>query len=488
MTRSSKRIRSLSATLGAAVVCILCAAPAAAQDATADEAAASDSIALGDWQLRPSLQLRSRFEARRNPFDTGGRNADLPGENTSNGIRSPFVRDQWSVLERARIGLSADRNQFRAMLQIQDARVWGGTSPVSPDQRDTLPNTSAHQAFAELHGTGTHASALRVGRQEIQWGEGRLVGRSDWSPTGRSLDAARAILVVGDFDLDAFASVLVAPGALPPEARQGGLGGAEGPGAQLYGLRIAWNIAPLLKLEVNQLGRFAREPTQLLVMPSDLYLAGVRLSGHWLALDYSLEGAYELGRMAVPGDTPSIQAYAGAARVEASTGLFWDMKLGAQASYASGQKSDTTRVTRFDPILPDVHTAHGLMNLYAWSNVMEAAGTLRLNPLRDGQVLLAYRYVALAEPGDAWQSAALLRIGSAASNTSRTLGHELDFAFRYSPWTPVAIDLGYGAFLTGAAGKAILAAAGRGEHDSSGAVTAPNLQHFGYLMATMTIP
>jgi hypothetical protein len=462
---------------------LLCSSPAEAQTAptTGGEPVAEDAVSLGDWLLRPTLQLRARIEGRRRPFDSG-----------------TFQRpdNQWFVHERSRLGLAIERSMFRAVMQLQDARVWGETSAMASDGRDRVPNTGVHLAYGELRDNAANPTFLRIGRQEIQWGEGRLIGRSDWSLTGRSLDAARGVLVLGKFDIEGFASILSPPGALPPSAQNtagsddtsASASKNEGPGAQLHGLRVAWHIAPLLHVELNGLARIVRQPAPSYLTPSDLYLAGLRFSGRHLWLDYGLEGAYELGRIATTrttgatrtGTIDDIRAFAGAARAEISTGVLWKMKIGAQGSYASGQKPGDSTVTRFDPVLPDVHTAHGPMGVYAWSNVIEGAGYLKFTPMREGQLLLGYRYVAMAQPKDDWRSSELVLIGRDTTNGSRFLGHELDVSLRYDPWAPLRLCAGYGAFLLGDGGKAVLRATGRDDN--------AKIQHWGYLQATLTVP
>lgn len=80
----------------------------------------------------------------------------------------------------------------RAVARIQDSRGYGdpvlGADSISEVLR-------AHEAFLEL-GTGISGinARLRMGRQEIALGNERLIGRDDWSPTGRSFDAARVLL------------------------------------------------------------------------------------------------------------------------------------------------------------------------------------------------------------------------------------------------------------------------------------------------------
>ena len=482
-----KRTCQVAAIAGAAFA-VLFSAPSKVRAQTADthggETSPNDALRMGEWSLRPLLELRTRAEARRNPFDTGGFVRASDTQTVIGGrIWTPAVENQWFVHERARIGLAAERGALRAVVQMQDARAWGDTPPMQVDGRDVSPATSVKLAYAEVREQTPKGSFLRVGRQEIQWGEGRLLGRSDWSLTGRSLDAARGVYVIGSFDLEGFSSILSMPGALPPAVSRSGemaptATEPEGPGAQLHGARVAWHVAPLLAIELQSLARFVRQPAPSQLTPSDLYVAGLRASGRSQRFEYSAEGAYQFGRVASVGENVSIRAFAGAARAELTTGPFWKMRIGVQGAYASGQKPGEQSITRFDPILPDVHTTHGPMGLYAWSNVIEGAGWLRFVPFRESQLLLGYRYVALARPSDTWTSASLVRIGTLEDNTSRHLGHEIDAGFRWSPWGPLALGAGYGAFVTGEGAKAILHAQGRGS---------PELQHFGYVQATMVM-
>jgi hypothetical protein len=492
MTTMSKLPHTVAAGLFGATLLATAQARAQSSEAAASEATPTDAIAVGEWLLRPTLQLRARGEARRNPFDTGGTAlspaAALPASAQSLSP-PPAVRNQWLVMERARIGLSAERGPLRAVVELQDARVWGENVPGSADGRDALPNTGARLAFGELRGQGERASFLRLGRQELVWGEGRLIGRNDWSPTGRSLDALRGTLVLGDFDLEALAAVLVAPGALPPEASRGAGTAPEGPGAQLYGTHVTWHLAPLLEIEAAVLGRFVREPTHGLLTPSDLVAIDLRLCGRWLGLTYSAEIVHEYGRVAAIGSNRDIDAYAGVARVGYDTGVLGHLTLGAQAAYASGQKPGSDKVTRFDPILPDVRGVHGAMGLYGWSNMAELGASVGFTPWRESRVTLGWRNVSLAEPSDQWVSASLLSIGRDPGNGARTLGNEIDAALAYSPWEPLSLATGYGLFVTAEGAKAVLVRTGRVEADDRGrAGAAPGLQHYGYLQATLTVP
>ncbi len=210
-----------------------------------------DSIAVGAWTFRPSLEVRIRGEYRRHPFDAGGDVYDptaVLAEDYQSSLpkvtaTQPQVYNQYFVTERARLGLGVDRGPVTAVVTLQDARVWGdvgSTQLVAPGE-PVPPAFAPYEAYLELHTRSGRHVFLRVGRQKLMWGDGRLVGANDWSITGRSLDAARFGFQAGDFDVETFAAMLSTPGRYTPPSTSGvaAAGGtenlAEGSGAQLSG-------------------------------------------------------------------------------------------------------------------------------------------------------------------------------------------------------------------------------------------------------------
>src|SRR5690242_148511 len=101
-TRAAGRARCVFA--GLVLAGSLFAAPAAAQSPPA----APEKIAVGDWQLAPSMEVRVRGEYRRDAPDLGG--LDFFGRPSSR------VRDAWVAMERSRIGLGAEHGAVRAQI------------------------------------------------------------------------------------------------------------------------------------------------------------------------------------------------------------------------------------------------------------------------------------------------------------------------------------------------------------------------------------
>src|SRR5207237_455344 len=102
--------------------------------------------------------------------------------------------DVWSISERIRLGLAVDRGPVTAVLKLQDARILGGSAfsgvpvfPIAPPGNGIAP----YEAYLDLHARTGRPMFLRLGRQAVAWGDGRLIGTNDFTVTGRSLDAAR---------------------------------------------------------------------------------------------------------------------------------------------------------------------------------------------------------------------------------------------------------------------------------------------------------
>ncbi|WP_044244338.1 alginate export family protein [Chondromyces apiculatus] len=483
MNRSS----SLAQVASGSVLVALTLAPGVA---AAQASPLSRAVVVGGWSFRPEIEVRTRAEVRTDPVDTGG---DVYGSSAvlaeGFGTTLPPIAEtraetdsQWIVGERARIGLTVDRGPLTGVFTLQDARLWGSTETIFLGAgQSELPSTAPWEAYLDVHTRSGRRAFFRMGRQRVVWGDGRLLGESDWAFTPRSLDALRFGVQLGDIDLEAMASLLSAPGATPPSVAGTRKPITEGTGAQLYGLDAVWHVAPLLQLEVTGLARVVREPRPSWLTPGDTFVVDARVFGEHRGFSYAAEGAYEFGRVATYGDDRPLSAFALAARAGLETALPWHLTFGARGAYASGDDGELEpgeTQTRFDPILPDERRNIGLMGLYGWSNLIEGSGTVEVRPVEELSVRAGYTFAALAQSSGRWVTARLLPVGAVAENGSRVLGHEVDAIVSLTPWEPLRLEAGYGLFLFGEGGKAILTAANR----------PADMQHFGYLQATLRAP
>src|SRR6266850_3464545 len=84
----------------------------------------------------------------------------------------------------------------------RDSRgFWDEPSP-NPD----LDTADLHQAFVQIGNPKLFPLVAKVGRQELIYGDERLIGQSDWTNVRRTFDAAKLRYEVEGFWVDAFVS------------------------------------------------------------------------------------------------------------------------------------------------------------------------------------------------------------------------------------------------------------------------------------------
>ncbi len=163
---------------------------------------AAEELALPRW-LVVSGDLRLRLEA----FDGEDFN-----DRVHDGLPEPFgepvigQNDEW-ILTRARLRLDAQPADWvRGFLELTDARLF-----EDQEHYDQYPGTAGNweadtldiwQGFLDFKlRPGAH---LKVGRQTLNYGAGRVLSEYDWWNAGYSFDAARLQLRRPGWDVDLF--------------------------------------------------------------------------------------------------------------------------------------------------------------------------------------------------------------------------------------------------------------------------------------------
>lgn len=170
---------------------VICAALLSSPRLAAQNAGTSDTT-------RPAVTLSGEVRHR---FEIDGRFEADEDE--------PAFGDYHLLRSRAKLAF-APSNDIVGVVQVQDSRHFGEESGAAG--RGTLdpvsPGFDMRQAFvlvSDFFGSGLD---LQVGRQEMTYGNERLIGVSNWSNTGRSFDAIRLMLDREWGGVDLFASRL----------------------------------------------------------------------------------------------------------------------------------------------------------------------------------------------------------------------------------------------------------------------------------------
>ena len=155
-----------------------------------------------------------------NPFDLGGQ------------FRARYVAQTYFAIPGAgptavdfRANTPYDENDFLLLR----TRVHAGYSPMdwmnvfaegqnssssgdkrNPNQQSDGP-FNLRQAYLRLGGVTNLPVSVKVGRQELNYGDERLVGSFDWDNIGRTFDAAKLRYEQSHFWVDAFVSRVVLP-------------------------------------------------------------------------------------------------------------------------------------------------------------------------------------------------------------------------------------------------------------------------------------
>ena len=345
-----------------------------------------------------------------------------------------------------------------AAAQAQDARVEGrnGATTGAPF-RDQLDLRLAHVDIGTLDKS---RFALRGGRQELVFGDQRLVGHGNWLNTARSFDGVRAVFRHKNLRVDAFAASVV--------AIQMDDVNRSGRGNYLYGADAPLTVLPYGGvIEPYVFVRTAEQLPTETGHAGDLTSAtsGVRFVGKLSArTDYNLETAIQRGSLG----SDTITAWAAHALVGRTIPIgSKTYRAFGEYNFASGDDTpgDGARGT-FDQLYPTGHDKYGLADQVGWKNIHHLRTGIEARPHAKLALAGSYHSFWLASATDALYNAggavlarmpAGLRaeaVTAKAGAAHRHVGQELDIQATYTPSPRIQLTGGYAHMFTGAFLKA----------------------------------
>jgi hypothetical protein len=333
---------------------------------------------------------------------------------------------------------------------------------VDDDRRPSPENDflDLHQAYALFGNAKDFPLLVKVGRQEMIYGDERFVGVSDWSNTGRSFDAVKFRYENEKFWVDAFTGRVVVPydehfnvandydwfSGLYASTREG----------------LPWQESQAFAFSRNA-GSGVTDAIALGVPgspsgPRDVYTFGARvksLPGKLAGWDYSAEIAGQFGSVVSGGVRRDLEAMTGDA-----TGGYtwaeapWSPRLGVGYTYASGDRNpNDDKAETFEPLFGTNHKFYGFMDLWGPRNIHSGRFSASCKPVK-GLVLSAdYHLVWLADTHDSfYPESGAGRAGNGYGRNpgfSSFVGSEINAVASYTPAPWADLQLGYGHFFTG---------------------------------------
>jgi len=380
-------------------------------------------------KLSISLELRYRFEYH-NDFDFNSHVDD---------------KDGFQLL-RTRLNIDVTPvPPLRLFVQLQDSRIWDSEFTNNAPYEDAL---DLRQGFMEIRGLPVKEISLRVGRQELSYGDQRLIGGFNWSNVAQSFDAAKMTFAAELFSVDAFAArrVLIDDGNF----------NNWDDNDNLLGLYASFNNtlieAGKHSAELYYLFRNTRTPVRFGAnMPTGKLnesTVGLRAAGSGLVgFDYTLEAAFQFGNYGSQDiEAQTVNVIAGY-----TMPVQWSPRVGFELNYASGDDNptDDTRET-FDNLFPTNHLHYGYMDLFSLQNLVNYHLKLSASPLEQLSLQADAHFLFVDETADSYYNAARRAVRTSATTAvSEELGTELDFTVKYKLNRMLGFMVGYSYFFAG---------------------------------------
>jgi hypothetical protein len=446
------------------------AAPAPSAGLVNDYLREKDS-ALNKWDLGGSV--RGRYEVKEG-FGIPG----VPGSVDFRDDGTDVSNDYWTEKLRYRVGYNdawwSALVEGRSSFAQSDER-WAYFATPTPagtvNRQGKGPESDTvdlHQAYFTVGNSKEFPITAKIGRQELSYGDERLVGAFAWNNIGRVFDTAKFRWQTDWFGMDLFTGCVVVP--------EDNEFNVDNDHDWFSGVYVNLTKVPKHLLDVYFFSRNA-DSDAISIVPSpqapqpsarDIYTLGLRLKskpaefGSW---DYSIESAYQFGnfedrRLA---GTPRLDHDAWMAIV---TGGYtfkdaWGKpRLGLEYCYGSGDGDPTDGDHgTFENLFPTNHKFYGYMDFLSLQNLHDVRAICTLKPHAKLTLNLEGHSFWLADTSDNFYNAGGAPRGGTATTPGNNygvnpgydsfLGFEVDVVASYAITRYAQLEAGYGHFFRG---------------------------------------
>lgn len=340
-------------------------------------------------------------------------------------------------------------NRIRTFVQLQNTRSWNQHSPLP---RDESRNDVA-QAFIDAHFTlGPLQSTARVGRQEVQYGQGALLNIGEQPNVRQAFDGAiLKFRTPGNHQLDLLA-------LRPISYDTDNFDDRSDDNTLLLGVYASLALTPQRGVDFYGITRDMDERLfQGFNGKEERHTLGSRLFGRHQQLDWNWDLMWQGGEHA----SRDIRAWG----LRSDNGYTFDtpsrVRVGMHLDVASGGNPLSTSTSRtFDALYPRNGT-YGEANMITMSNLILVGPSLNFHPARTLEVISSIMQTWRHSSDDYVYLPGVRPLGATLNNDEREIGTTYQFSGRWQPTPNINIDL-HAMHL--AAGKAITRAGG---HDNN---------------------
>jgi hypothetical protein len=362
-------------------------------------------------------------------------------------FNSTVDNDSWEFDSRLFVKAKGDfGNGFSLFLQpqailIQNHTAAGGTQDFS--------QADLYQAWLQ-YDIGDFG--LRLGRQQLVYGDQRLLGHLGWKDVARTFDGVKGMYHVGPVKLDVFAVhpadiVAMTPTAAAPQGKSL----VTWEDRRLSGGYGTYVFAPKSGIDAYFIN-WHHNQNAASGKGRNINTFGTRLFGKWNGFDATAETVFQTGTWA-NGVSQKASAYA----VKGGyTFARWKTRFGVEYDYSPGD--DKTNAVRHRDFVFPFHTNHahyGEMDRFSWANMRDLRFSLKTSPVQGLTFIGNAHLLYLAEARGDWMN--VVGTGNvfagAPGFTQTRAGTEIDLKLVYKADVIKGLKLValYGIFNPGAA-------------------------------------
>ncbi len=282
------------------------------------------------------------------------------------------------------------------------------------------------QGWVEIGRAEGPGMRLRLGRQDMTLGSGRLVGSGDWTNVTKTFNVARATITQNGFKMDIIAGSVVAIDTTRMDRAK--------PGEHFYGSYVT--LDKILRGATFEPYAFMK--TALKVKSKDgktgntdtVYLGG-RLAGKAPGgLDYTVEAVREAGMYA--DDAINAFGFVGGGGWMIHS-VPWSVRLNSDYSFATGDSGVTDgHHPSFDYLYGPQNPTASLTGQFAWKNIKDWRAGVDFKPFKKLTAKVAFRDYWLANVKDSLYNSSGVKTVTNAQATSAHVGEGLDTQLAYS--------------------------------------------------------
>lgn len=380
-------------------------------------------LELADGKLLIGAQVRFRYEH----FD----DTDFVGAND----RRDFV------LTRIRPDVEyRPHEQIVLFFQPQFTAGWGETGlSQSSVNAATDGSTAATSGALDDPDLGVHQGyliyapsdwfAMKLGRQELIYGDHLLVGNVDWNNVARSFDAAKLIFTHDQGWVDLFWSLL--SDAESGQAR--GVATGSSGDAHFMGVYSSLDFGRFLRaLDLYALYRLDMTASP---DPHNYVTAGLRIQSKPNNWDYRIEGTGQFGKQTGANQRDWQFDVEGGVTFES----LYQFRIGLEGFISS---------LNYNQLFPTAHKWLGFIDLFGRRNIM--GGVLHLSAKPAPKWLLkldAHTMFRAKTSAGLFRLNGVTPIGAVGPSSSHFAGEEIDLTAVYKPLDLLSFKAGFSVFL-----------------------------------------